>query len=476
MAIPPGPRLTAWLYGAAYVADRRRTMARMRRRFGPSYSLNVPVFGRTVFVSEPALAKQVFTADQESIGVMEPNLGRLFGPATVFNQNGAAHRRQRKVLMPAFHGQRVLGYAGIVEQETRREAAGWPQDRPFETHTPMARITLNVILRAVFGADGGEFDALRQLLPPMVDLGSRIFVLPIPRIGLGGLGPWGRFRAYRRRYDELVDALIDKAEADPAGDSRTDVLALLLRARYDDGTAISRRDIADQLLTLLAAGYGTTATTLAWAVERLRRHPALLARLVQEDDEGGRELRLATIKEVQRIRPTVDLTGRQVLASALPLGRWSVPRGYTVVVAIEEIHRDDTVFPHAATFDPDRFVAAAPETYSWVPFGGGSRRCIGEAFATMEMDVVLRTLLRDFELVCTDEPDEDWKPNGVTYVPARGGVAVLHRRASDHNHDHDHERDHDHDHERDHAGDHNPNHNHDSFGHAHLPEDSRNVS
>jgi cytochrome P450 len=403
-------------------------MARLRRRYGPAFSLNVPVFGRSVFVTEPALVKQLFTADQESIGNMEPNLGRVFGPGSLFNLDGPTHRRQRKLLLPAFHGQRVLRYADIVEQETRRETAGWPQDRPFETLEPMARITLNIILRAVFGAEGAEFEALRRLLPPMIELGSRIFILPIPRIGLGGLSPWGRFRAYRGRYDELIDTLIDRVEADPSRDRRTDVLSLMLQARYDDGTAMARRDIADQLLTLLAAGYGTTATTLAWAVERLRRHPAVLARLVREVDAGGRELRVAAIAEVQRVRPAADLTGRQVVGPALALGRWSVPRGYKVVVAIDEIHGDDEVFPRAAAFDPDRFLATAPETYSWVPFGGGTRRCIGAAFATMEMDVVLRTLLRDFELVGTNEPDEGRRPDGVASRPARGGVAVVRRR------------------------------------------------
>src|SRR5260370_4659881 len=188
---------------------------------------------------------------------------------------------------------------------------------------------------------------------------------------------------------------------------------------------MSRRDVADQLLTLLAAGHETTATTLAWAVERLRRHPALLARLVAEADAGGSELRQATIIEVQRTRPVVEITGRTVKADTIQLGGWVIPRGYNLLVGIGLVHDDDALFPDSATFDPDRWVGARPDSYAWIPFGGGTRRCIGAAFATMEMDVGLRTLLREFELSSTYEPPERWHSRGVAYAPAREGLATL---------------------------------------------------
>ena len=424
LRIPPGPSHRNRLHGLAFAVNRRRVAQRMRRRYGPTFTLRLPAWGRTVFVSEPALVKQLFTSSPELIGSMEPNLGRVLGESSFFNLDGEEHRRQRKLLVPPFHGRRVQSYEGIIEEETRRETAGWPEGEPFATQESMMRITLNAILRAVFGAQGEEFESLRVLLPTMVTLGSRLTLMPGADIDLGWFSPRGRFRAYRREFDAIVDRLIAAARADPNLDQRNDILALMLQARYDDGAAMDDRAVADQLLTLLAAGHETTATTLAWAVERLRRHPEILARLVAEADEGGSQLRRATITEVQRTRPVIDLTGRRVKGESLTLGDWVLPHGFTVMVSIGLIHEDDAVFPNAATFDPDRFVGVNPDTYSWVPFGGGTRRCIGAAFAAMEMDVVLRTLLRDFELAATREPDEGWHSRGVAW----GGLAVVRRR------------------------------------------------
>ena len=291
----------------------------------------------------------------------------------------------------------------------------------------MMRITLNAILRAVFGAEGDEFEALRKLIPPMVELGSKIALvgkLPVP---LGRFDPWRRFARYRQEFDEIVGKLIADTLADPHLDERKDVLSLMLQARYDDGEPMSHSDIADQLTTLLAAGHETTATTLAWAIERLRRHPEVLARM---DDPKYRQ---AAIIEVQRVRPVIDLTGRRVKADHVQIGEWVIPKGSSVLVGIAAVHEDDAVFPDAATFDPQRFLDAPPDTYEWIPFGGGTRRCIGAAFANMEMNVVLRTLLDTFELVTTTAPDERWHNRGVAYAPAKGGLAVVrrHRRSQD---------------------------------------------
>jgi hypothetical protein len=426
--LPPGPPWPRALQGAAFLASRRRVTRLMRRRYGRVFSLNVPMFGQAVFVSDPALVKQLFMTSTDVVGNIEPNLGRVLGRGSFFNLEGAAHRRQRKLLVPPFHGKRMAGYEAIIEEETLREAASWPDGEPFATLAPMMRITLNAILRAVFGAEGAEFEELRTLLPPMVTLGSRLALLPVRTSALGRWSPWGRFAAYRREFDAIVARLIAKAQADPAAGDRGDILSLMLQARYEDGEAMSHRDIADQLLTLLAAGHETTATTLAWTVERLRRHPALLARLVAEADAGGSELRQATIIEVQRTRPVIDITGRTVKADSFRLGEWVIPKGYNLLVGISLVHDDDEVFPDAASFSPDRFAGAKPDSYAWIPFGGGTRRCIGAAFANMEMNVVLRTLLRDFELRTTTEAPERWHSRGVAYAPAKGGRAVVYRR------------------------------------------------
>jgi cytochrome P450 len=253
-------------------------------------------------------------------------------------------------------------------------------------------------------------------------------VLPIPTVDWGRWSPWGRFRLMRQEYNEIVERLIVKAERDGGLDEREDILALMLQARYDDGTAMSHSDVADQLLTLLTAGHETTATTLAWAVERLRRHPDVLRELSDEVRAGGKALREATILEVQRTRPVIDIVGRKIRSDGFRLGRWTLPKGLTVLAGIALIHEDAALFPNPRSFDPHRFVGAKPDLYQWIPFGGGARRCIGAAFAHLEMNVVLRTMLREFRIEPTDGPDERWHNRGVAYAPAKGGRAVVTRR------------------------------------------------
>lgn len=428
--LPPGPTAPRAVQGIRALLSTRLGLDRLRERYGDAFTVNVPLFGRAVILSNPGEIKQLFTASPEQIDTPDVNLGRVLGPGSFFAISGKQHHAQRKLLIPPFHGRRLAAYEEIIEQETLRELAAWPRGREFATLPPMMRITLNVILRAVFGAEGAESDRLRELLPRFVTLGSRLAVAPIPRNGLGRWNPWHRFASMRAEYDALVAALITRAERDADLDERNDVLALMVQARYDDGTAMSREDIADQLFTLLSAGHETTATTLAWTVERLRRHPDVLRALAEEADGDDNELRTATITEVQRSRPVIDTTARQVKADSLRLGRWTIPRGYSVVAGIALIHHDETLFPNARTFDPQRFVGAKPDLYQWIPFGGGDRRCIGAAFAAREMDIVLRTMLREISLAPTEELGERWRSRGVANAPAKGGRAVVHNRPS----------------------------------------------
>lgn len=390
--------------------------------------MNLPNFGRALVISDAAEIKQLFQTNTDIVDNPERNLGRILGPGSMFALRGEQHRKQRKLLVPPFHGRRLAAYEKIVEDETVREMATWPQDRPFATMPSMMRVTLNAILRAVFGAEGTEFEQLRELLPSLVALGSRLASLPIPNVGFGRWSLWGRFRAMRRRYDAIIEGMLERAAHDENLDSRDDILAMMLQARYDDGSPMSHSEIADQLLTLLSAGHETTATTLAWAVERLRRHPEVLRELVAEVDAGGNALRDATILEVQRTRPVIDILGRQVKADSLQLGRWTLPKGAVILIGIGLIHDDESIFPNAGTFDPSRFLGTKPDLYQWIPFGGGIRRCLGAAFATMEMNVVLRTMLRDVRLLPTSNPAEPWHSRGVANAPAKGGEAVVRRR------------------------------------------------
>jgi cytochrome P450 family 138 len=426
--MPPGPSLPRPLATAIFLAAPLPMLRALQRRHGDMFSVDIPVFGRSVIVASPALVKQVFQARPEALAFGETSpLGRVLGAGSLFAMDGDAHLQERRLILPAFHGERMRGYESIIEQEARRELERWPEGQEFPTMPSFMRITLNAILRTVFGAEGAAVRELAEVLPPFVTLGSRLALLPGLQRDLGPGSPGRRFRRLRARYDEIAGRLIDAHRADPALDARDDVASLLLRAHYEDGSAMSRSAIADELLTLLAAGHETTATSLAWAVDRLRRHPMVLRRLAAEAREGDeRTLRLATIHEVQRTRPVIPATSRFTRVD-FPLGGRVIPAGRQIVVSASLIHRDPRFFPAPQVFRPDRFVEQGPDTYTWIPFGGGTRRCPGAAFAHMEMDVVLRTLLRTFDLGTTDRPGERLRDRGIANAPARGGRAVVRR-------------------------------------------------
>jgi cytochrome P450 len=379
-------------------------------------------------ISNPNEIRQLFRSAPELADTTDANLGRVMGPNSTFAMMGDRHRAQRKLLTPSFNGHRLAAYEAIIEREAVEEFATWPQGETFATLPSMMRITLNVILRAVFGAEGDEFDRLRDILPAGIRLGSTLALMPVPQWDWGRWSPWGRFLRYRREYDAIVDRLIAKARADPALADRDDMLALMLQSRHEDGTALSRDEIADELITMLAAGHETTATTLAWAVERIQRHPALLDRLVTDLDAGSEDLLSATIFEVLRTRPVIDTTFRQVKAQNLRVGPWTLPEGTTILISIGLLHADETVFHDAKRFDPDRFVSQRPDPAQWVPYGGGVRRCIGAAFATMEIRIVLRALLRHFVISPTAARGEGWKSRAVAMAPSRGALVRVHRR------------------------------------------------
>lgn len=429
----PGRRPTALplpkiVQGIAFATVRRRFIRQARKRYGQVFELNVPFFGRTVFVADPALVRPVFLASTDDLINVQPNLSRIFGPGSVFALDRAEHRNRRKLLAPPFHGQSIKNYEKVIEEETLRESATWPEGREFETLEPMNRITLNVILRTVFGADGGELDYLREIIPPWVKLGSRMAALPAPKFRTGRYSPWGRLEQFRRDFDRVVFTLIDKAEADPKLDEREDILALLLRSRYEDGSTMSRQDVSDELLTLLGAGHETTASALGWAFERLRRHPDILAKLVAEVDEGGEDFRQAFILELQRSRTVIDFAGRHVAAPHFDLGEWRIAHDSNILVSIADLHDNADIFENPERFDPQRFVDKKPPTFAWLPFGGGTRRCIGAAFANTEMHVVLRTVLTHFEIETDHAPDEKVHHRGIAYTPKDGGRVVVRRR------------------------------------------------
>ncbi|MHB8690335.1 MAG: cytochrome P450 [Solirubrobacteraceae bacterium] len=398
---------------------------------------DVPAFKHLVFVGSPELVRQVFAGSPKQLHFGAPNpIGKMTGLKSLFSLDEEAHLEQRKLILPPLHGKRMHFYEAIAEEETIRELATWPEGRQLRTTEPFMRITLNIIMRAVFGVrEGALMDELREQTPHAVKLGSRMMGMGPLHRDLGPNSPYGRFRALIRRFEWGVNALVDQARNDPALAQRDDVLALLARATHeDDDSPLSDQEIADQLKAIVAAGHETTANTLAWAVERLSRHPAILARLVAEVDAGERtageargQLRTATIYELQRTRPVIPGTGRMVVAP-FELGDYILPPGTVIILPTPFLHNDPSVYPNPTRFDPDRFLGRRPDPNSWIPFGGGIRRCPGAAFAHMEMDVVLRTLLREIVINGTSERGERMLFRGIAFAPARGGRIVMRRR------------------------------------------------
>lgn len=427
--LPPGPRIPKLIQGTAVLTARYGAIAALGRRYGSTFTLNLPVFGETVVISDPVLVKELFSTSRELIGRPENNLGGdVLGPGSIFNLDGDALLARRKLLMPPFSGKSMRSYAGITEEEVLREMQTWPEGVEFKTLEPMMRITLNTILRAVFGAEGKELDELRVLMPAAVGFGSKIALLPsVVRRDFGPWSPGGKFAEYRLRMDELINSLMADARSDPCFAERSDVLSLLLRARYDNGEPLPDGYIVDELLTMLVAGHETTSTQLAWTIERIRRHPELLTRLTEEVDAGGSELMLATIAESQRTRPVLTAALRRT-KTRIRLGEWVIPEGDTILASTQLAMAAEASFPDANEFNPDRFIGNPPNPFAWIPFGGGMMRCIGASFATMEMEVTLRTMLREFRLEATSEPDEKPHSRGVTVTPARGALAIVRRR------------------------------------------------
>ena len=433
--LPPGPRLPKAVQGIAMLTVLCEVTPILGRRYGSIFTVNLPVLGKAVVVSDAALVKDVFATSSELLD-RPTNLGEVFGPGSTFLLNGESHVERRRVLLPVFHGKRLDAYEHIIVEEVLRETANWPEGREFKTHESLNRLALNAILRTMFGDEPSALSELCSVVPKIVTLGS--FLHQLPTVVQRDLGRWslgGRLAQYRRRFDAVIDSLIAQARSDPTFEARHDVLAVLLRVRDRNGEPIPDRHIANELLTFVGAGHETTANQLAWILELLRRHPQVLERLADEGDAGGSALRQATIYEAQRVRPVIEASFRRT-KTRVRLGDWVLPEGINVIVNFQLAHESAANFPDPDSFNPDRFLNANPAPFRWMPFGGGVNRCPGASFAHTEMDVALRTLLREFRFEPTDARGERRRYRGVAIMPSRGGRAVVHRRTAATSRDH----------------------------------------
>jgi len=404
-------------------------LERRRARYGDCFSSKFPFFGQLVYVSDPAEIKRVFAGDTAVFHAGEANsipLGPVFGTYSLLTLDEAEHMRQRKLLLPPFHGEAVRRYGEEIEQIAERDLDRWPVGEPFPLRPAMQSITLEVILRTVFGVREPErLEAFRAAITRLAATGNALIWLPPLRRDLGRLSPAARFKRVRAAADELIYEQIDSRRALPEDERGDDVLSLLLSARHDDGSPMTNEELRDELMTLLGAGHETSATGLSWAFERLLRNPGALARLSADPDDDAYVD--AVIKETLRVRPVVTDVAR-LLTRNTEIAGYTIPAGTIVLCVIALVHRREDLWPDPLQFRPERFLEGQPEPYSWIPFGGGVRRCIGAAFAQYEMKVVLRTIMRRARLRAESPDDERGVLRHVTVAPARGARAVLDER------------------------------------------------
>ena len=431
--LPPGPRLPRWIQTAGFLLAPAAWVDACRRRYGDVVTFSSLFDPGFVMVFDPDLVKQVFRGSPEQLRAGEANavLGPVVGERSVLLLDGAEHMRQRKLLLPPFHGERMRAYESVMRQAADRAIDAWPVGTEFALLPSMQALTLEVIARAVFGvAEGRRQDELTRRVRAMIDpVGNRARILLAALTGgRRGIVDENDFMERRRRVDELIyEEIADRRDQPDLGE-REDVLSMLLLARDEEGRPMTDLELRDELVTLLVAGHETTATGLAWTFELLMRNPRALARAraaVADGDDGYLD---AVVKEALRIRPVIFGVGRVVRGEPFELGGHLIPPGTEINPSIAAIHRRADRYPDAREFRPERFLEeGAPDTYSWLPFGGGTRRCLGASFATFEMRTVVKRVLERARLEPAGRRPERGARRGITFVPKRGVRAVLRR-------------------------------------------------
>lgn len=433
--LPPGPRWPAALQTVGWVLAPGLVMDACAARFGDVFTLTLaPGRRRLVLLRDPEAVRTVFTAPPDvapSAAAATP-IAPVMGRHSVITLIGPEHMRQRKLLLPAFHGERMRDYGEVIEQAIAREMASWPTGRPMRLHPRMQAVTLEVILRAVFGVAAERMEELRKAIAGLLGNATVAAIGQSLRPTYDSR-PGGRIGAALAHMDELIYAELARRRAATDLAQRTDILSLLLLARDEQGEAMSDAELRDELVTLLLAGHETTATALSWAFERLARHPDVLARLVAEVDAGEERYLEAVIHETLRVRPVVPTVVRS-LTEPLPVGERVLPAGARVVPSIYLVNRNADIYEQPRAFRPERFLDRAPDTYAWIPFGGGIRRCIGASFALYEMRTIMRVVLAQL----TPHPpggvlgrlSEPIMRRAITLAPGRGARVVWERRAA----------------------------------------------
>jgi len=423
--IPPGPRHPVPLQTLGWIARPGPFLERCRDRYGDAFTLRILNEGTWAILSHPDAVKQVFTGDPRLLHAGEANgiLRPILGPNSVLLLDDRPHIAQRKLLLPPFHGARMKAYGELMEAAAEAEIASWPAGQVVATRPAMQRITLEIVMRAIFGVtDAGATERMRAALARLLEWTTRPSQMAL--VAVAGAKNTHRLPEYRSvmgELDDVIAAEIARRRAEPGLEQRDDVLSMLLLARHEDGSPMTDAELRDELVTLLIAGHETTATALSWALERLARHPAAWARLRSGDERYVD----AVIKETLRLRPVLPIVVRR-LKAPMEIGGWELPEGVSAVPCIYLMHRRPDLYPDPLAFRPERFLEKPAGTYTWIPFGGGVRRCLGASFAQFEMAAVLRVLARRCARL---EPDalvpERIARRSITLVPEREGSVLL---------------------------------------------------
>jgi cytochrome P450 len=429
--LPPGPRAPAVVNTARLMQRPLESLIGWRERYGDVVTVPLLVFGTGVYVSDLDAIRSMLTGDQSDLHAGEANapLSVVLGQRSVLILDGPEHLRQRRLLLPPFQGSAVQSFREAIRQVASAEVDRWrPGDR-FAVRDRMRALTFDVIARAVFGVtDPLRIAQLRRSLVALLDM-APLFLLPQAlRRDLGAWSPWGRFQRRLRAADALIYEEIDRRRGERDLDERTDVLSLLLRARDDEGRPMGDVELRDELMTMLLAGHETTATSLAFAFDLLGHNPHVLARLRDElasDDDAYLD---ATVTETLRIRPVIDAAER-TLTKPRTIGGWTLPAGIRVYPNIAVVHHREDLYPQAGRFRPERFLEGQTEPYTWLPFGGGIRRCIGAALAHAELAEVIRIVVSRVDLRPVRPDPEPVVIRGITLVPRHGTPVTVQRTA-----------------------------------------------
>lgn len=443
IAVPPGPRAPALFQSLRWLSKPIPMLEDCSRRYGDAFTFRFPAFDPIVLFSHPAAIKAIFTGDGDALRAGEANvvLAPFVGTDSVLLADGDRHRRKRKLMMPPFHGERMQLYGEVMRTITDRVIDEWPLGAPFPVHTETQRITLDVILSAVFGLDEGHtYDELRSRMVEgaTVVTAHPLLMLKALQRDLGPFTAWRRVTQLRDQVDAMLFAEFARRRAEEPRD-RTDVLSLLLAARDEDGAPMSDQELRDEMVTLLLAGHETTATTLAWVLHHVLAHPAVYDRLRAElaaydgHDRvpASNELPFldATIKESQRLMPIIPMVGRRV-REPVTIGDHTLPAGVVAAPCMYLTHRRPELWDEPDAFKPERFLGRRPTPYEFFPFGGGNRACLGAAFASFEMKIVLARILSRCELRAVPGYRASVVRRGIAFAPSEGMPVVVERRAA----------------------------------------------